>query len=66
MPSSMNPMSMTGAVADLGLGSNLSDQVKDQTEEEKRKRRLGLSTLQSPAAQMLLGGMTGMRSVNGL
>lgn len=47
------------AATDLGLGSNLADQVTDETEEEKRKRRLGMS--QSPAVQSLFGyGMTGI------
>lgn len=53
--SSMKPLSQSGAVADLGLGGQLADQVKDETEEERRKRKLGLSAMQSPAAQMLLG-----------
>lgn len=44
------------AANDLGLGSALSQQVQDETEDEKRKRMLGLSPMQSPAAQMLLGG----------
>ncbi len=49
---------LTGiASTDLGLGSNLQQQVADQTEEEKRRRRLSLSAMQSPAAQMLLGGI---------
>lgn len=47
---------LTGVAAiDLGLGSNLTSQVQDETEEEKRKKRLGFSATQSPAAQMLLG-----------
>lgn len=50
------------AATDLGLGGQLADQVKGETEEEKRKRMLGLSVTQSPAAQMLLGnGMSGGR-----
>jgi hypothetical protein len=40
------------AATDLGLGSSLSDQVKDETEEEKRRKRLGLD---SPAVQSLFG-----------
>lgn len=48
-----------GAPTDLGLGGALSGQVKDETEEEKRKRLLGMSALQSPAAAMLLGGGLG-------
>lgn len=57
---------MSTAATDLGLGGSLSQQVKDDTDEEKRKRRLGLSALQSPAASMLLGnpyGMTGVGKV---
>lgn len=33
------------AASDLGLGSSLSQQVVDETEEQKRRRRLGLSPL---------------------
>lgn len=54
------------ASSDLGLGSTLSQQVKDQTDEEKKRRQMGLSQLQSPAAQMLLGnpfGRTGVGQV---
>ncbi len=51
---------LTGMAAmDLGLGNQLPQQVADQTEEEKRKKRLGMSAMQSPAAQMLLGGGLG-------
>jgi hypothetical protein len=40
---------------DTGFGGgNLSQQVASETEEERKKRMLGLSALQSPAAQMLL------------
>lgn len=59
--------SLTGSVsADLGLGSQLGQQVKDETEEERKKRQLGLSSTQNPAAQMLLGnpfGQTGVGQV---
>lgn len=51
------------AASDLGLGSALSQQVQDETEEEKRKKALGLSVTQSPAAQMLLGGGFGQTGV---
>ncbi len=51
------------AAADLGLGTSLSSQVKDQSDEEKRKKALGLSVMQSPAAQMLLGGGFGRTGV---
>jgi hypothetical protein len=40
--------------AGFGLGSNLSQQVADETDEEKKKRLLGMSALQSPAGQALL------------
>ena len=51
------------AAGDLGLSNSLAGQVQDETEEEKRKRRLGLSALQGSAAQMLLGGGFGMTGV---
>lgn len=43
------------ASSDLGLGNMLQDQTDDETEEEKRKKRLGLSATQSLAAQQLFG-----------
>jgi len=56
MPSNRQP-NLTGiASTDLGLGSNLQQQVQDETEEERKKRMMGLSQLQSPAAALLLGG----------
>lgn len=51
------------AAIDLGFGRSLAQQTADQTEEEKKRRQLGLSALQSPAAQMLLGGGYGMTGV---
>ncbi len=42
----------------FGLADNLSQQVKDETDDEKRKKRLGLSVLQSPAGRALIGGIT--------
>lgn len=65
MPSSTNS-ALAAASGDLGFGSTLSQQVQDETEEEKRKKRLGLSVMQGGAAQMLLGsgfGMTGVGKV---
>lgn len=63
MPLGRN-QNLTGvATVDLGLGSNLTQQVQDETDEEKRRRRLGLSPLQSQAASMLLGGMGGVGQV---
>jgi hypothetical protein len=40
--------------SDFGLGSNLAQQVKDETDEEKKKRLFGMSALRSPAGQALL------------
>jgi hypothetical protein len=43
-----------------GLGDQLSQQVGEETEEEKRRRQLGLSVTQSgasPAMTALLGGV---------
>lgn len=56
-------MNGISASSDLGLGSNLSQQVQDETEEEKRKKRLGMSVLQGSAAQTLGFGMTGVQPV---
>jgi len=57
-------MQPLGAASDLGLGSMLGNQQQDETEEEKRKRKLGMSPLtqNSLAVQTLFGaGNTGMR-----
>lgn len=65
MPSPQNS-ALASASGDLGFGSTLSQQVADETDEEKRKKKLGMSPLQSQAAQMLLGsgyGMTGVGKV---
>ena len=43
-------------LGDLGLGGQLSDQVKDETDDERKKRLMGLSALQSPAGRALLAG----------
>lgn len=51
------------ASVDLGLGSTLNQQVQDETEEEKRRRKLGLSALQSPASSLLIGGAFGRAGV---
>jgi hypothetical protein len=40
-----------------GLGDQLSQQVGEETDEEKRRKQLGLSIAQSPAMQSLLGGV---------
>jgi hypothetical protein len=39
---------------DLGLGGSLGQQVKDETDEERKKRLMGLSALQSPAGIALM------------
>jgi hypothetical protein len=41
---------------DRGLGGQLSDQVATETEDERKKRLMGLSALQSPAGKALLAG----------
>lgn len=48
-------MSTGVAATDLGLGGTLAEQVKNETEEERKKRLLGMSSLQSSAASMMLG-----------
>lgn len=51
---------------DLGLGTTLSDQRDQETEEEKRRKKLAMTPLaaNSPAAQSLFGvgagGMSGL------
>jgi hypothetical protein len=40
-----------------GLGDMLNQQVGEETDEEKRRKQLGLSVTQSPAMQSLLGGV---------
>lgn len=51
MPSSI--YSAAGTALGFG-GAALSQQVKDQADEEERKKRLGLSALQSPAGIALM------------
>jgi len=55
-----SPYSAAGAAlslgGDRGLGGQLSDQVATETEDERKKRLLGLSALQSPAGKALLAG----------
>lgn len=46
---------LSAASTDLGLGGSLSQQVKDETEEERKKRQLGMSIAQGPAASLMLG-----------
>lgn len=43
------------AATDLGLGGQLAGQVKDETDEERKKRQYGLSQLQTGAASTMLG-----------
>lgn len=66
------PQPFGAASADLGLGGVLGDQVTDETEEQKRRKRLGLSPLAqgSRAASDLFGlgakpplGMSGGRGI---
>lgn len=57
--------SFTGnAASDLGLGQQLADQVKSETDEE-RKKRMRLQQMSPGAAQLfgsaMGGGMTGGR-----
>lgn len=52
---------MGGALSDLGLGDMLSAQQKDQTEEELRKRKLGMSALGNDPLKF---GMTGVASAD--
>ena len=50
-------MAMSPAATDLGLGSDLSKQVQDESEEERKKKMLAAKTSQlSPGAAALLGG----------
>jgi hypothetical protein len=59
----IGPSPITGsAVADLGLGGDLQDQVKSETDEERKKRML--QQQMGPGAMSLLGpsmGLTGGR-----
>jgi hypothetical protein len=55
----LSPVGNTG-----GLGNQLSQQVADETDEEKLRRKLGFSVLQqggagmmSPAGRSLFGGL---------
>lgn len=49
-----------GASTDLNLGNLLDMQRRDETEEERKKRQLGLSTLNNP----LNFGRTGVASLD--
>lgn len=49
---------LSNAGVDLGLGSALSDQVKDQTD-ELRKKKMREQQGMSPAVQSLFGGGMG-------
>ncbi len=53
---------MSPSATDLGLGSDLAQQVKDETEEQRKKRMQ--QQAMSPGAMSLLGpamGLTGGR-----
>lgn len=55
------PGIMSPASTDLGLGGDLQQQVKDETEEERRKRMLAQQTSKmSPGAMSLLGPSMGI------
>ena len=62
MAGTANPVG-GGAAADLGLGTMLGDQQKNETEEQRKKRLLGLTPMaaQSPGVASLfgMGGMGG-------
>ena len=62
MPNNLSPTAQRLGT-DLGFGgASLDQQRTDETEEQKRRRRLGLSPLadQSPTTRALLGGLAGM------
>ena len=51
--------SAAGNALNLGGGfgaTMLAQQVKDETEEERKRRLLGMSAMQSPAGMALLAG----------
>lgn len=60
-------MGLTPAVADLGLGDMLGQQVQDETEEMRKKRmqemqqRSMMGSTGSPATLALFGGALGTR-----
>lgn len=47
------------AATDLGLGTDLRQQVSDETDEQRKKRMMQMQAQQSPAAMSLLGGYSG-------
>jgi hypothetical protein len=52
---------MSQAATDLGLGGQLQQQVKDETDEQRRKRLMAQGGSQlSPGAASLLGGSMGL------
>lgn len=66
MPMPANPYMASAAVADLGLGAELVDQVGEETDEMRRKRLLELqqrklygSTAMGGAVTSLFGGGVG-------
>lgn len=65
MPLPMKSAGLSPAVADLGLGDLLGQQVKDETDEERKKRMKEMQDRQmsgpggSPATQALFGGLGG-------
>ena len=69
MPANLNTGLLSTAAMDLGLGGGLQQQVKDETDEE-RKKRLQLAqqrAMMGPAATMLgIQGMTSTGLTGGL
>lgn len=61
MASSPNSTGLVGAVADLGLGDMLGQQVTAETDEQRKKRLADMQNrmMNSPAAVSLLGGYGG-------
>lgn len=56
------PLPLSPASNDLGLGTALSDQVKDESDEDRKKRlaAAGRASQMSPGAMALLGPGMGM------
>lgn len=59
----LGPGGITPAVNDLGLGSMLSDQAANETEEQRKKRLQQMQSLgggMTPATSALFGGLNGL------
>ncbi len=62
-------MAMTGsAVMDLGLGGPLAQQVKDETEEERKKRMAQMKQMQQlgPSGSLAVTSLFGTRGSAGV